>query len=243
MESTVSVIEQFPLLYAARQREHAGEAHDRMLALAGLTGTWLERFKAALQRRDTRDEREKMIDDLSQKDLGEIFATKIDDRGRQEGVHLAPEHFDDLKAQWPENLAFRLLCMAALYTNYASVHAFGTEEDSPYVLRLYAAALLRKAHELDPKLLNEQHPELPNNQDPGPPDNHLAIWVKKWRGEDNEFQCTSGLYNLQSIHLDALLRREPDDGALHRVWDEMIPVEWRDAEAPNPAYQPIMRFA
>jgi hypothetical protein len=209
---TVAVLEQFPLLRAARSRESASAAQGRMLALAGLTGTWLERFTAALKERMTR---EKMTGDADQLALGEIFATKFEHREGQ-GAHLRAEHFAALRAQWPndtaEAFAFRLLCMGVLYTNYASSHVFGTETESPNALRAYAEALLRKVHEEDPGLL---------------PGNQLVDWVNRLRGEDNAFTCTSVLYGMESRHLGNILRRERGNGPLHQVRDEMIPLPWR----------------
>jgi hypothetical protein len=216
--STVAVLERFPLLLAARRHESADEAQGRMLALAGLTGTWLERFTAALKVRDTH---EKMTEYADQAALTEIFAPKIEHRDG--GVHLGPEHFAALKAQWPDDLpkafAFRLLCMGALYTNYASSHVFGTEFDSPNALRYYAEALYRKVHEEDPGLL---------------PDNQLVDWVNRLRGEGNAFTCTSVLYGMESRHLDAILSKETGSGPLHQVRDHMIPLDWRvGLPAPN----------
>jgi len=148
--------------------------------------------------------------------LGEIVATKIEDRGRQEGVHLAQAHFAALKAEWQDDskeaFAFRLLCIAALYTNDASSHVFGTETESPNALRTCAAALRRKVHELDAGLL---------------PGDQLADWVKRLKGQGDAFQCTSVLHNMQSTYLNGLLRQEAGNGQLHRVRDEMIPLEWR----------------
>jgi hypothetical protein len=212
---TASVLEKFPLLAAARRRETAAAERARMLALAGLPAPLLDRFKAALQRRFTNGPGEKMTGDADQLALGAIFATKLENRDGQD-VHLAPAHFAALREQWQgdsqEVFAFRLLCMAALYTNYASSHVFGTEFESPNALRAYAEALLRKTHELDPGLL-------PNAQ--------FGDWVNRLKGKDDAFTCTSVLYGKQSEHLNAILGQEEDSGPLHAVRDEMIPLEWR----------------
>jgi hypothetical protein len=212
--STLALIDQFPLLHAARRRENAAVAQGRMLALAGLTETWLARFKAALQQRTSSD---KMTGAAAQSDLIDIFATKIEDRGGE--VHLKPEHVAALKAQWrddPEEVfAFRLLCMAALYTNYSSSRIFGYEQESPNALRAYAEALLRKAEGLAPGLL----------------DNKLKDWVGKLRGKGRLFQCTAILYGIQSDRMAVLLGQEAATGPLHQVRDAMIPVIWREGRA------------
>jgi hypothetical protein len=184
-----------------------------MLALAGLTGPLLDRFKAALQQRNVQEESEKMTEPADQLALGKIFEKKYEERDGQ-GVHLRLDHFNALKAQWPHDepkaFAFRLLCMAALYTRYSSSRVFGTEYESPNALRFYAEALLRKTHELAPGLLAHDR---------------CVDWVPKLRGTGNAY--TSGLFTKQSRHLDAILRLEAGDVPLRRVRDEMIPLEWR----------------
>jgi hypothetical protein len=208
---TASVLAKFPLLAAAKRRDDAAQAHDRMLALAGLTGPWLDRFKAALQQRHVQDESEKMtaVDDVQ---LGTIFEKKYENR--EGGEHLAEDHFIALEKGWPDDspkaFAFRVLCMGALYTRYSSSHVFGRETESPNTLRLYAEALLRKAHELDPGLL---------------PDDQLEDWVKRLRKDGGTLDCTAVLYGKQSRHLDAILGLEAGSGPLHQVRDEMIPLE------------------
>jgi hypothetical protein len=210
VKSTAAVIDQFPLLHAARRRQKATEAQARMLALAGLTGELLQQFTDAL----TRDTGVKMTGAAGQSALIDIFAPKIEDRGWQ--VHLAPEHFTALQAQWrddaPQAFAFRLLCMAALYTNCASRRVFGTETESPNALRTYAEALLRKVHELAPALL---------------PDDKVKSWVSRLRKEGDAFDCTAVLYDLQSKHMANLLDQEAGNGPLHKVRDDMIPLAWR----------------
>jgi hypothetical protein len=215
--STAATIDQFPLLRAARNRIKATEAQGRMLALAGLEETLLERFTAALKQYSMS---ENMTGAADQSRLVDIFATKYEERERQR-VHLRSEHFTAVRAQWKDDsenaFAFRLLCMATLYTNYSSSRFFGTETDSPNALRAYAEALLRQVGELAPGLL-------PNNQ--------LEEWVGKLRGTGNLFQCTAVLYGLQSTHLaDILKQEEGDDRPLRQVRDEMIPLEWREAHA------------
>jgi hypothetical protein len=214
--ATVPILERFPLLSAARRREDAALAQGRMLELAGLTGTWLERFKAALQESHISDPREKMTEAADQDELFKIFETKYEDPLVQ-GVRLRPEHLAALREQWradtDEAFAFRLLCMAAVYTNYSSSHVFGTETESPNALRTYAMALLRETHEADPRLL-------PNDQ--------LASWVGKLKGEGNAFQCTAVLYSIQSKHLNTRLRQEAGNGPLHQVRNDMIPLAWRE---------------
>jgi hypothetical protein len=217
--STATVLEQFPLLHAARRREKATAAQDRMLALAGLPAggdfKLLERFTAALKRSRMIDSNEKMTDGRHQAALMDAFSTKMENRGGQ--LHLAAEHFEALRAQWqdeaPEAFAFRLLCMAALYTNYSSSRIFGEELDSPNALRLYAEALLRKVHEQAPALL---------------PSRELGEWADKLKGENGQFTCTAVLYGIQSGHLNGILRQEAGDGPLHEVWNDMIPVPWRE---------------
>jgi hypothetical protein len=145
--------------------------------------------------------------------LRAIFQENYENLGAK-GVHLVPAHFAALREQWQdasdEIFAFRLLCMAALYTRYSSAYVFGVEGESPDALRLYAEALLRKAHELDRGLIPE-----------------FDDWMNRLRGESGAFTCTAVLYGMQSRHLDALLGQEAGSGPLHQVSDHMIPLAWR----------------
>ena len=209
--STAPILDQFPLLRRARQRNKATETQHQILALSGLAGTLLERFKAALLQSETHD---KLTEAADQLELGTIFETKYEDREGQ--VHLAATHFAALQAQWqddqPKDFAFRLLCMSALYTNYASSNVFGKHDESPYALRLYAEGLLRKAHELDPGLVK---------------DDTFADWTNRLRGEADAFTCTSILYGMESEHLELILREQPDNDTLLQIRDEVIPLTWR----------------
>jgi hypothetical protein len=223
--STAAVLEQFPLLRAARQREKATETQGRMLALAGLDAhpklKLLERFTAALQRQLISEVNEKMTNGPHQAALVDVFETKMENRGGQ--AHLAAEHFQALKNQWQgdskRTFAFRLLCMAALYTNYSSSHIFGEEYDSPHALRAYTVALLRKVHEQAPDLL---------------PSKELGEWADKLKGENGQFTCTAVLYGIESRHLNNILRQEAGDSPLHEVWNDMIPLAWREGGLPAP---------
>ncbi|CAA2930932.1 hypothetical protein [Arsenophonus endosymbiont of Bemisia tabaci] len=51
------------------------------------------------------------------------------------------------------NKAEYLLALSAVFTRYSSSAVFGTELDSPLMLRYYAYALMEKAHKLNPTLI------------------------------------------------------------------------------------------
>lgn len=211
---TVPVLEQFPLLRSARLRDGAVDTLGRMLALSGLDGPLLNRFTAALKQRHTRD---RLTGVEEQLEISKVFKNKYEEReGRQ--VHLAAVHLAELKAFWPGEanmvFAFRLLCMGALYTNYASSLVFGTETESPNALRFYAMALLLKAHELAPELLSDAACE---------------DWTNRLIGNSGAFTCTSVLYSTQTVHLNRLVNNEMGENAwpMRQIRDEMIPLAWR----------------
>ena len=63
----------------------------------------------------------------------------------------------------PENVqdkvraAQTLFCLATLFCRFSSQSVFGMAADSPRVLRYYAGALLKQAHELAPTVIGEEH--------------------------------------------------------------------------------------
>ncbi|MFS1562431.1 MAG: hypothetical protein ACL7AX_01220 [Candidatus Arsenophonus phytopathogenicus] len=79
------------------------------------------------------------------------------------------------------NKAEHLLTLSAVFTRYSSSAVFGTELDSPLMLRYYAYALMEKVHKLDPTLIAQ----IP-----------LIIWKNRLLGCENAFSCTAVLYDL-----------------------------------------------
>ncbi|WGL98747.1 pentapeptide repeat-containing protein [Arsenophonus sp. aPb] len=125
----------------------------------------------------------KLIDETSQQTLKEIFAHVLD---LEHGYSLKNENYNqilklyDLTASSERNKAEHLLSLSAVFTRYSSSAVFGTELDSPLMLRYYAYALMEKAHKLDPTLITE---------------NTFNDWKDRLLGCTNTFTCTALLYN------------------------------------------------
>ncbi|HGJ5897361.1 pentapeptide repeat-containing protein [Arsenophonus apicola] len=125
----------------------------------------------------------KLIDETSQQTLKEIFAHVID---LEHGYSLKNDNYNqiiklyDLTASSERNKAEHLLSLSAVFTRYSSSAIFGTELDSPLMLRYYAYALMEKAHKLDPTLITE---------------NIFNDWKDRLLGCTNTFTCSAALYN------------------------------------------------
>lgn len=101
---------------------------------------------------------------------------------------LSDQHFTDISTTYnlsqktPTTQAQTLFCLAAVFTNYSSAYFFGTEKDSPVALRVYAAALLRKAYELDPTIFTSAQFSAQQNYD---------AWMSEMLGVGDAFPCTA----------------------------------------------------
>jgi len=78
-----------------------------------------------------------------------------------------------------------LMCLSAVFVKYSSSAIFGTDDDSPRPLRLYASALLDKAVKLDPDFLPESVPE----------------WQNRLLGLEKAYSCTSVLFGIMKEKL------------------------------------------
>ncbi|HGJ5867230.1 pentapeptide repeat-containing protein [Arsenophonus nasoniae] len=125
----------------------------------------------------------KLIDETSQQRLKEIFAHVLD---LEHSYSLKNDNYNqiiklyDLTTSSERNKAEHLLSLSAVFTRYSSSAIFGTELDSPLMLRYYAYALMEKAHKLDPTLITE---------------NTFNDWKDRLLGCNNAFTCMAALYN------------------------------------------------
>ncbi|MCD6027617.1 MAG: sopA 1, partial [Solimicrobium sp.] len=91
--------------------------------------------------------------------LNEIFTPLFNlSRGNAQTMTITEVHFRAIIAMYNletvslADQAQTLFCLAAIFVKYSSSYIFGTEDESPYVIRTYGAALLNKARELNPIL-------------------------------------------------------------------------------------------
>src|SRR5471032_1382988 len=135
----------------------------------------------------------KLVDDDAQIRLGEIFHPKLVSSPLQpRGNGLEEAHYGELIHAYnlteasSADKAKTLLCLAALFTKYSSSAVFGTEHESPQLLRHYAYALMEKAHGLDESLVDK---------------GTLANWTNRLLGLNKAFTCSAVLSNLMVEHI------------------------------------------
>ncbi|MBF0035789.1 hypothetical protein HAX39_24865 [Citrobacter freundii] len=156
----------------------------------------------------------KLVDGDSQLELKEIFSTRLTPSSVQRGGSVLEEsHYADiirvygLDAATDEDKAITLLNLATVFTRFSSSAVFGTETESPQMLRLYAYALMEKAHTLDQKVFIS-----PEGVD------HFPDWEMRLLGLGNAFTCTAVLSRLMSEHVRHL-NPEVQAWIMPSAWD------------------------
>lgn len=97
----------------------------------------------------------KLVDQVSQQTLEKIFEHHLDYSASSAYPSLKGKHYEklleayELSSAPPLEQAETLLSHAIIFTLLSSKIIFGTDGDSPKMLRDYACALMKKAHELD----------------------------------------------------------------------------------------------
>ncbi|EAS2251173.1 E3 ubiquitin--protein ligase, partial [Salmonella enterica] len=86
-----------------------------------------------------------MVDDDSQLKLGEIFEPYLDDWLLQEGHIQQITDCYELQEVSGSEKAETFFCLGAAFCRYSSSAVFGTEWESPQILRGYASGLLEEA--------------------------------------------------------------------------------------------------
>lgn len=150
-------------------------------------GDYEERFRAALSRGSAGVE-DKLVDSSHQLALGETFRQVMDN---QDPPRLRAEHAQTLEGVFSlhnKSEQFKsaaLFCLSALFCRYSSSHFFGTETESPQILRNYAYALLEKSREFNPDVMSQHQ---------------FNDWSDKLLGRNNAFTCTALLSDEMVTH-------------------------------------------
>ncbi len=145
----------------------------------------------------------KFIDDASVSRLNAVFEPLL-----PEGK-LSPAHYQHILSAYnltdasPQEQAKTLFCLSTTFAHYSSSAIFGTEHDSPPVLRGYAEALMQKAWELSPEIF--------------PSREKLTDWSNRFHGLHNAFTCTSIVAGDMQRHARAHF---PD------VLSSILPLAW-----------------
>lgn len=145
----------------------------------------------------------KFIDDASVSRLNAVFEPLL-----PEGK-LSPAHYQHILSAYnltdasPQEQAKTLFCLSTTFARYSSSAIFGTENDSPPVLRGYAEALMQKAWELSPAIFPSEH--------------KFTDWSNRFHGFRNAFTCTSIVAGDMQRHARAHF---PD------VLSSILPLAW-----------------
>ncbi|MCE7718855.1 type III secretion system effector HECT-type E3 ubiquitin transferase [Escherichia albertii] len=146
----------------------------------------------------------KITDGTWQQKVADVWKGYID------GWSLTPEHF---KAIMDENnigshsnteQAKILFCLGAVFCNYSSSEMFGTEHDSPEILRRYANGLLEASYKLAPEIFNDRafYDDIRN----------------RLQGRNNAYSCTSNLADILTRHA----KRH-----FIEIFEQYYPLAWR----------------
>lgn len=148
----------------------------------------------------------KLIADTHQQALIKIFSPLLD---FQQGYSLKKQNYDqiinlyNLTSSTDREKAEHLLALSTVFTRYSSSAIFGTESDSPQILRFYAYALMEKAHNLDHTLIGQDK---------------FNDWKDRLLGTGNAFTCTVLLSDMMIAHA-----KEHCNGTLKKIQ----PSAWR----------------
>ncbi|EHF0525783.1 type III secretion system effector HECT-type E3 ubiquitin transferase [Salmonella enterica] len=128
----------------------------------------------------------KFVDDASVSRLNAVFDPLLPE-GR-----LSPAHYQHILSAYylngasPQEQAKTLFCLSTTFARYSSSAIFGTENDSPPVLRGYAEALMQKAWELSPEIF--------------PSSEKFTDWSNRLHGLHGAFTCSSVVASDMQTH-------------------------------------------
>lgn len=146
----------FPFIHYQFLANHSLGNIKRALSSLELDPSYQSRFEAALKVRayNQEEEEKKLIHLEHQQALSRMFSYFCYEKDG--GYMITAAHYRKLTKTLPVQEADKpawLLGLAILFTRYSSSAIFGTELDSPEMLRRYALALLNTALTLDERLL------------------------------------------------------------------------------------------
>ncbi|EHW2979738.1 TPA: type III secretion system effector HECT-type E3 ubiquitin transferase [Escherichia coli] len=146
----------------------------------------------------------KMVDYTQQQKIGAIWKEHLD------GWSLAPEHLKTITEKTnigslsDTEKAEILFCLGAVFCKYSSSDIFGTEHESPEILRRYANGLLEEAYKLASEIFNKRE-FYDNVRD-------------RLQGRNNAFSCTAVLADILTSHA----KRNFTD-----IFEQYYPLAWR----------------
>ncbi|UUL43677.1 type III secretion system effector HECT-type E3 ubiquitin transferase [Escherichia albertii] len=146
----------------------------------------------------------KMVDYTQQQKIGAIWKEHLD------GWSLAPEHLKTITEKTnigslsDTEKAEILFCLGAVFCKYSSSDIFGTEHESPEILRRYANGLLEEAYKLAPEIFNKRE--------------FYDDVRDRLQGRNNAFSCTAVLADILTSHAK---------GNFTDIFEQYYPLAWR----------------
>lgn len=171
-------------------------------------GTFYKQFHSAFIG-DSIGVKQKLVNVENQQKLADIFNKfLVFSNDNIKYTSLKEEHYQalcqgfDIESLNNEEKSKYLLSLATLFVKYSSSVVFGTESDSPQILRMYAYALLKKANELNVDLMND----------------YFNDWESRLLGENNAFPCTDILFSIMSSYVKE---------NFNNIYNVIMPPHWR----------------
>ncbi|MBG2875632.1 pentapeptide repeat-containing protein [Proteus alimentorum] len=153
--------------------------------------------------------KQKLVSIENQQKLADIFKKfLIFSNDNIKHTSLKEEHYQEIcqsleiESLDNEEKSKYLLSLATLFVKYSSSAVFGTEYESPQILRMYAYALLSKANELNADLM----------------DDYFNDWENRLLGQDNAFTCTDILFLIMSSYVKK---------KFNNIYNVIMPPHWR----------------
>ncbi|RAU29932.1 hypothetical protein DBY66_014105 [Pantoea sp. RIT413] len=175
----------FPLFLSSYLTEQNKKAFVRLLDTLDLKAYRAD-FDAALR---SRSSGQKLISAKAQTDLNALFSHAL--RPDESWGRLTAEHAArvlrafTLEGASRREQAQHFLCLSALFARLSSSLYFGTEDDSPVTLRVYAHALMLEAAELDSDVFKA---------------GQLGDWQNRFQKRGDAFECTAVLSDIMTSH-------------------------------------------
>lgn len=195
--------QEFPLFSNSFSHIHYKTAFDKLITTLNLSDQLKPLFLDAIKSNVFAT---KLTDNASQKALSQTFSRVLD---FERGYTLKNENYDqiiniyELTSSSNREKAEHLFSLSAVFTRYSSSAIFGTEWDSPTMLRYYAYALLEKAHKLDPSLIG-QHT--------------FNDWENRLLGKNGAFTCSALLADQMIVYANEHCKP---------ILQKIIPPAWR----------------
>lgn len=152
---------------------------------------------------------QKLVSIENQQKLADIFKKfLVFSNDNIKGASLKEEHYQEICQNLEiellnnEEKSKYLLSLATLFVKCSSSAVFGTDYESPQILRMYAYALLSKANELNTDLMNDC----------------FSNWENRLLGKNNILTCTDILFSIMGAYMQK---------NFNNIYNIIMPPHWR----------------